>query len=46
MFGKRIRINAAKDFFGFKVRFSGFGGNYTNCGIFAEWNFDDLANLE
>jgi len=43
---QRLGVNGAKNFFGGKIWFSGLGGNYAKCGIFAKWNFDNLANLK
>ncbi len=46
MFGEGFGIEDTDNFFGFEVGFGGFGGDYAICGIFAERNFGNLANLK
>ena len=46
VFRQRFGVEYSYDFFGFKTWLGGLGGDYAKCGIFSEWNFDNLANLE
>ena len=46
MFGERLGIEKAKDFFSFKIWLRCFGGDNADSGLFAEWNFNNVANLK